>query len=461
MKLVSFTMVNNESEIIESFIRYNLNIVDKMVIIDNGCTDNTMLIVQKLQKEGLNIETYDESLQPYDQFRLDNKYLSIIAKKDKPDFIIPLDADEFLAAEQNPREIIEGFKKDCIYYLHWKLYVRSNTDNKKEKFIPKRITHHLVEDVWDKALNRAVCKVIVPTKYYFDNKLTLTMGHHDVFGNNRIQKKELSTLWLGHFKVISTLQIVSKTDSYLMRDIATMSINNETAQISNQFVKIKNAHGDLKKIADDDFKKTTEKNGDIIEDPLNVSFANPDSLKIKYFKMANESLSDRILGTGISMSIRAYNLARKPKEKHFLRPIVVYMDGIKKDDFIFPNPTNHSTILASKYNVRAYLSDIEEVAFLKSNYRLIIDSKFLKFIPHEYVVIPNTLDLNETKNKLIALGINESEIVSEREYKKSLGLIGRLYTNICMIPSLFYRVSQYVKMNGVKHAINKIKERLF
>ena len=48
MKIISFTMVNNESEIIDSFIRYNYNFVDEMVIIDNGCTDSTIEIVSKL-----------------------------------------------------------------------------------------------------------------------------------------------------------------------------------------------------------------------------------------------------------------------------------------------------------------------------------------------------------------------------------------------------------------------------
>ena len=52
MKIISFTMVNNESEIIESFIRYNYNFVDEMVIIDNGCTDSTIKIIRKLIGEG-------------------------------------------------------------------------------------------------------------------------------------------------------------------------------------------------------------------------------------------------------------------------------------------------------------------------------------------------------------------------------------------------------------------------
>ena len=49
MNIVSFTMVNNESEIIESFVRYNYNFVDQMVIIDNGCTDNTIEIINNLK----------------------------------------------------------------------------------------------------------------------------------------------------------------------------------------------------------------------------------------------------------------------------------------------------------------------------------------------------------------------------------------------------------------------------
>ncbi len=53
MKIISFTMVNNESEIIESFIRYNYNFIDEMVIIDNGCTDNTMQIIFNLIKEDI------------------------------------------------------------------------------------------------------------------------------------------------------------------------------------------------------------------------------------------------------------------------------------------------------------------------------------------------------------------------------------------------------------------------
>ncbi len=129
MKIVSFTMVNNESEIIESFVRYNYNFVDEMVIIDNGCTDSTIKIVRKLIAEGFRITVYDESLEAYNQYRLDNKYLNKIIDEINPDLILPLDADEFLTGEGNPRKILENLPLDSIYYVTWRWYVMTKEDD--------------------------------------------------------------------------------------------------------------------------------------------------------------------------------------------------------------------------------------------------------------------------------------------------------------------------------------------
>lgn len=47
MKIVSITMVKNEVDIIESFVRYHLKIFDEMIILDNGSTDETVNIINK------------------------------------------------------------------------------------------------------------------------------------------------------------------------------------------------------------------------------------------------------------------------------------------------------------------------------------------------------------------------------------------------------------------------------
>ncbi|RBQ23405.1 hypothetical protein ALNOE001_09860 [Candidatus Methanobinarius endosymbioticus] len=50
MKIVSITMVKNESDMIESFVRYGLNIFDEMIFLDNGSSDNTLDMLNLMKK---------------------------------------------------------------------------------------------------------------------------------------------------------------------------------------------------------------------------------------------------------------------------------------------------------------------------------------------------------------------------------------------------------------------------
>lgn len=44
-RIISYTFLNNEADIIEAFVRYNMTYIDKMIILDNGCTDHTIDIL--------------------------------------------------------------------------------------------------------------------------------------------------------------------------------------------------------------------------------------------------------------------------------------------------------------------------------------------------------------------------------------------------------------------------------
>lgn len=77
MKIVSITMIKNESDIIESFIRYNLNIFDEMLILDNGSTDDSVNIISKLQDENLPVILIKENDRFFDQ----NDILTCLLKK--------------------------------------------------------------------------------------------------------------------------------------------------------------------------------------------------------------------------------------------------------------------------------------------------------------------------------------------------------------------------------------------
>ncbi len=458
MKIVSFTMVNNESEIIESFIRYNYNFLDEMYIIDNGCTDNTIKILHNLKNDGYKIVIYDESLEAYDQFRLDNKYLNKIIEESNPDLIIPLDADEFIISDhKDPRREIEKLSLDKIYYVNWQWYVMTEKDDPKETFIPRRLKYCLKRTVWNYSDGTPVTKVILPARYFKEKKLTMSMGHHTVYGDKSIAIEEINNIKLAHYRAISEEQLVYKTCCYTMRDIATMGNNIETAQRTNQLAKIESGismHDAAIEASYAGYPK------EITENQIDLSFCEPGSLTIKYSELSSESIAERIMRTGQEMAIRSYNLERKIKEYMWLEPIVLWLDGIRKTDVFLPDPSNESTFLVAKYNVRAYLTMQEEIKFLKCNYRLLVNPEQVKFIPHQFIVVPSTCDVEDVRMKLHDSGFSTDMVISVSEYRKKLGLIKCFYSDLLLIPGMIVRIKKYIGRNGINGTIKKIRERL-
>lgn len=458
MKIVSFTMVNNESEIIESFIRYNYNFLDEMYIIDNGCTDNTIKILHNLINDGYKIVIYDESLEAYDQFRLDNKYLNKIIKESDPDLIIPLDADEFIISDhKDPRKEMEKLSLDKIYYVNWQWYVMTEKDDVKETFIPRRLKYCLKRTVWNYSDGTPVTKVILPARYFKEKKLTMSMGHHTVYGDKSIAIEEINNIKLAHYRAISEEQLVYKTCCYTMRDIATMGNNIETAQRTNQLAKIESGismHDAAIEASYAGYPK------EVKENQIDLSFCEPDSLTIKYSDLSSESIAERIMRTGQEMAIRSYNLERKLKEYMWLEPIVLWLDGVIKTDVFLPDPSNESTFLVAKYNVRAYLTMQEEIKFLKCNYRLLVNPEQVKFIPHQFIVVPSTCDVEDVRMKLHNGGFSTDRVISVGEYRKKLGLIKCFYSDLLVVPGMIVRIKKYIGRNGVNGTVRKIKERL-
>lgn len=457
MKIVSFTMVNNESEIIESFIRYNYNFVDEMVIIDNGCTDSTIKIVRKMISEGFKITVFDESLEAYNQYRLDNKYLNKIIEEIKPDLILPLDADEFLTGAENPREILESLSLDCIYYVTWRWYVMTKNDNQNEVFIPKKMKYCLTRPAWNYSDGTPVTKTIIPAVYYKKMGLVLSMGHHTVFGNDKVKIMQLDSLQFAHYRAISEQQLIYKTCCYTMRDIATMENNFETAQRTNQMALIEQGSNMWEAAEESSYGGYPH---EIEKKPLELKFCTKSKLDMKYMQLSKESIEKRIMYTGREMAIKAYNSERSKKEKKFLKPILLWLDGIRGEECIFPDPSNELTILTEMYNVRGLVTTTEEIKFLKANYRLIVTPDYVKFLPYDYIVVTDQKKYDAIKESLTVEGLDVKKIISLAEYKKKLGILTRIYCMICFIPSMLGRVNKYFKRNGFDTTVNKIKQRM-
>ena len=209
MKIISITTIKNEADIIESFVRYHLNIVDLMIVLDNGSTDDTLNILNKLVDEKLPVVVLIDEDKFFEPFIKYNYLLNIALNKYSADIICPLDCDEFITCEEgNPRHLIEEIPENSYFKLKWRTFVPTIKDDQNIKFIPSRITH-----IRDEKFENDF-KVIITKDLVRKFNIKLSIGNHDVDVSNRFKNKinciEHSKLNIAHFPLRSINQTKSK-----------------------------------------------------------------------------------------------------------------------------------------------------------------------------------------------------------------------------------------------------------
>ncbi|MBS0662657.1 MAG: glycosyltransferase family 2 protein [Verrucomicrobia bacterium] len=96
MRLVAVSIVKNEADIIEPFVRHTLAWVDHHLVFDHDSSDGTREILGALQAEGLALTLFtDHALGNLQQAR-SNRLTALAAREHGADWILPLDADEIL-----------------------------------------------------------------------------------------------------------------------------------------------------------------------------------------------------------------------------------------------------------------------------------------------------------------------------------------------------------------------------
>lgn len=317
MKIISTSFVKNESDIVESFIRYQLNLVDEMIILDNFSTDNTPEIINSLIDEGLPIHLIND----------DNTFDSLDIKMTKmvhqavdeygADLICLLDCDEFIYSTngEHPRQVLESLDHSKFHLIKWTTYVPSPEDDYNIKFIPKRINHIRDEFV------ETFYKVIVPKEIIKNYNVKVDMGNHHLTIKNK-SKEELANydldLKLAHFPIRSKEQCMSKV---IIGWVNTVASNTDyqpwNGHWRDMFYKVK-ADND---ISFDDlvsfgkryslspkYKDNIDNiNISIKKQPMNLEFCN--NIEIKYYNKFN--FLNNILENNISLAEDVVSLKRE------------------------------------------------------------------------------------------------------------------------------------------------------
>ncbi len=209
MKIISITTVKNEADIIESFVRYHLNIVDEMIILNNGSTDDTNFILDQLVKEKLPIIVIEDKDKYFKPVQKMNSLLKKAILEYGADIVCPIDVDEFITSDTgNPRKIIEKLGPNSYFKLKWRTYVPTEEDNVDERFIPLRMRYIRDENLEE-------YKVIIHKNLFIEYDASLIIGSHDItydkkkYGD-KIRCDICEDLDMAHFPLRSKEQTLSK-----------------------------------------------------------------------------------------------------------------------------------------------------------------------------------------------------------------------------------------------------------
>ncbi len=202
--VVGISMIKNEEDVLETFIRHNLNYLDFLVLADNGSTDNSRKIINKLIQEGLNLCVIDDHKMAYTQTdKMTNLYRRV-ATSFFPEFIVPIDADELIQSPSKESFInsLSVIPKNGIGIYPWKTYIPEPTN-----------TSHLLSNFKHrrKKENPQYFKIILRTSRSINYQLKIDQGSHGVTSKNGdIPSVELSDICLAHFPIRSVNQLFKK-----------------------------------------------------------------------------------------------------------------------------------------------------------------------------------------------------------------------------------------------------------
>jgi hypothetical protein len=102
MRLVAVSIVKNEADIIEPFVRHTLAWVDHHLVFDHDSTDGTREILAALQREGLPVTLFRDDAPGHLQQARSNHLTRLAAQAHDADWVLPLDADEILTGPDRP-----------------------------------------------------------------------------------------------------------------------------------------------------------------------------------------------------------------------------------------------------------------------------------------------------------------------------------------------------------------------
>jgi len=328
-KLVLITMVKNECDIIESFIRHHLNIVDVILVVDHNSCDSTGLILESLKNEGLPIYIEKDSRTEKAQNIITTKMMYRAVNDFDADIVLPIDADEFLISSsdnQNCRNFIQKLDTSTVYIVDSFNYFSPTIDDDSEKFI-----------LWRSSLRsntkQKLSKVIIGRNIIKKFHISLEMGNHNIGVSRRKRKliphTRCNDIHIAHIQVRSKNQFIAKTSVGWIAGLARHD------KKSSDSIHLKNSFNKLKSGLEFKYNEMIDTIADIHIDNNNTepSLAKERSkyVEIKYHSLISINPIINIIDIGESIAINYAKAIKRESNIAFLisRIAITFIEKIK------------------------------------------------------------------------------------------------------------------------------------
>lgn len=235
---VAISMVRNEQDIIELFLRHHAALFDLLIVLDNCSTDNTRSILAKTARQLGNVVMIDWPDTAYNQSETMTKVLHSVQSVVFADFVFFLDADEFVAASDKAdlRSKLSKIPVGEIALLPWMTLVPN--PNLDENLEPDPLIRMNMRRSYEKP---QYYKAVIRMGGRVNSDLIVEQGNHNIKHRDEKQNppremgKIASTILveipLLHFPVRSSNQMHAKGVNGWRANIARQNLNIDNAAL--------------------------------------------------------------------------------------------------------------------------------------------------------------------------------------------------------------------------------------
>src|SRR5919206_1977948 len=206
MRLVAFSTVRNEADVVELFVRYHAPLLDRHVLVCHLSQDASLELLLRLRDEGLPLEVREISDAVFRQAVVATGLMKELAEREPEAWILPLDADEFVVGG-DLRAVLDALPRDRPASLPWRTYVPTPQDDETERHLLRRVRMRREPEVPQQH------KVFVASELALQKSVRLSIGAHKLLEGRRgdmIEPVPAGPLALAHFPVRSDAQFRTK-----------------------------------------------------------------------------------------------------------------------------------------------------------------------------------------------------------------------------------------------------------